>query len=34
MIGMGFSDETRVSMALQVTGGDIDHAVNYYLSNA
>lgn len=34
MIGMGFSDESRVSIALQVTGGDIDHAVNYYLSNA
>lgn len=33
MIGMGFSDESRVSIALQVTGGDIDHAVNYYLSN-
>jgi hypothetical protein len=34
MIGMGFSDEFRVSIALQVTGGNIDHAINYYLSNA
>lgn len=34
MIGMGFNDENRVSMSLQVTNGDIDHAVNYYLSSA